>query len=113
MIRHPAEIRALVTSRAMELCKKLQIDISWRHGDESDLLVVLALRDDQDLALEVATVIMSRFGAPPPSVKDPRFDKTRRAIASQRPKLRGETRQERELREAQGLELQARKAGLT
>jgi hypothetical protein len=116
MIKHPAEIRELVTSRVFQLCKSLQLDIAARASDEIDLIRRMEERAERDIAIPIINAIMQEFGAEASKVKDPRFDKVRRAAAHARPKLRGETpaeRRKREEREMQGLSAQARTLGLT
>lgn len=86
MIKQPTLIRDRVLSEAIRLCKTMLITIGTYYPDERHILGILEERGEEDLALSIANHIMQKFGAPPSQVKDPRFDKTRRALAKKMPK---------------------------
>lgn len=80
VIKQPSLIRARVLSEAIRVCKILHTTIGNYYPDEQDALAVLEVRGDNDLANSIAAVIMERFGHARPQPKEPRFDKTRRAL---------------------------------
>lgn len=99
-------MREHATSRAALMLRSLHLDISCRLSDELEALGRIERADFRfDLAIEVANLVLERLGAPVSAPADPRFDKTRRAMAKVAPKpLRGEKagRTKAERRQAQG-----------
>lgn len=85
-IRQPGVIRDRVVSEAVRMCRTLDTMIGSYYPDEQQVLSVLRLRGTQDLAFAIGNVVMERFGAEPSRAKEPRFDKTLRAVNEKRPK---------------------------
>jgi hypothetical protein len=87
VIKQAAIIRERVAlSEAIAMCKRMQIVVSTYYPDEEDVIEVLARRGEDDLCLDIARLVMTKFGAPETTCKDPRFDKTKRALAKKLPK---------------------------
>jgi hypothetical protein len=80
MLKQPNLVRGLVI-RAMY---KLRLDLS--NISETDAILALGGSNDshpENMAAAV-NVVLVHMGMDPPKVKDPRFDKTHRALAKKR-----------------------------
>ncbi len=85
MLNQPNLIRDRVASEAIRMLEILRISIGTYYPGETEALRCLERPQQFDLAAEVAGLVMAKFGhASAP--KDPRFDKTRRALAKKAPK---------------------------
>jgi hypothetical protein len=83
----------LIRDRILRHLHELRFQISNLPEFEADALTALGgvPYQNPDALSDTANVILTRLGHAPPQVKDPRFDKTRRAIAKRTPKRpRGE-----------------------
>jgi len=86
----------IVIPEARRMLKCMELHTSGSFPDEHDVLLALAGRGEKDLELGLVKFLMEQLGHPPSRVKDPRFDKTHRALAKATPKgPRGEPRPRR------------------
>ena len=82
-MRHPATIRAELLTSVAQMLERLRIRIGMYASDELDVLCKLEQPQQYDLTVDVTNHIMGQFGhitAP----SNPKFDKTRRALAKKR-----------------------------
>jgi hypothetical protein len=85
-IRHPAIIRLELLAGVEHMLERVRIRLSMYASDELEVLRKLEKPTQYDSTVAVTNFLMERLGhvtAP----KEPRFDKTRRALAKR--KLRG------------------------
>jgi hypothetical protein len=78
-------IRDRILARTVDMLEHLRIQVSCLPETEIDVLRVIERPQQFDLAVEVTNFVMERLGhstAP----KEPRFDKTRRALAKKSPR---------------------------
>jgi hypothetical protein len=82
----------LVRDRIIRHLHELRLQISQLPEFEHDALMALGgvPYERPDALTDTANLLLTRLGHAPPQVKDPRFDKTRRALAKKTPRLRGE-----------------------
>lgn len=83
----------IVIPEARRMLKAMELHTGCGFPEEVDVINALKLRGERDLELGLVKFLMELFGHPPSQVKDPRFDKTRRALAKKTLKRpRGEPR---------------------
>jgi hypothetical protein len=86
-MKNVSQVRDRVVRGTVDMLEHLRIRISMLPETDVDVLVKLERPHQFDLAEELAKFLMEKLGhstAP----KEPRFDKTRRALAKQTPRLR-------------------------
>lgn len=84
----------IVIAETRRMLKSMELHVSGGFPDETDVINALKGRGESDLELPLVKFVMELFGHPPSRAKDPRFDKTRRALSKKTPKRpRGEPRQ--------------------
>jgi hypothetical protein len=76
----------LVLPVSIQLRERMSLLVASYYPDEIEVMHTLNRRGSEDLALEIAQFLMEKLGHEAPAVKDPRFDKTRRALNKKRPK---------------------------
>lgn len=87
MIKQPTLFRdRIVIPEARRMLKTMELHTGGYFPDEAHALTLLARRGENDLELALVKFLMELFGHPPSQAKDPRFDKTRRALAKKTPK---------------------------
>jgi hypothetical protein len=80
-VRHPEQVREQILFGIMQACERLRIQASMRFADDPDLLSQLAHRaQSYDLAVALTKHCMALLGHKETPPKDPRYDKTRRAL---------------------------------
>jgi hypothetical protein len=98
-MNRPGMVRDRVQTRVVDMLQHLCIQVSMYNPDELDVLRVIERPQQFDLAEKITRFIMEKLGhttAP----KEPRFDKTHRAMAKRRGrpprglKLAGEPKKE-------------------
>lgn len=83
MIRQPTLIRDRVLARVIDMLEHLRIQVSMLAETEYDVLKVIERPQQYDIAVDLSNYLMARLGhTAAPS--EPRFDKTRRALAKKR-----------------------------
>lgn len=85
MIKQPAFVRERVMAGAIDMLEHLRCRISMLPETELHVLSVIERPQQFDLAVDMTNYVMDRLGhttAP----KEPRFDKTRRALAKKAPR---------------------------
>jgi hypothetical protein len=83
----------IVIPEARRMLKQMELHTSCGFPNETDVINTLAGRGERDMELGLVKFLMEQFGHPHSHVQDPRFDKTRRALAKATPKgPRGEPR---------------------
>jgi len=93
-MKHPALVRDRVLAGAVEYLERLRIRVSMLPETEIDVLRVLERPQQHDLAVDITNFVMERFGhvagsgpcRQTPDPKEPRFDKTRRALNKKNPR---------------------------
>lgn len=84
-MKHPGLIRDRVLARVVDMLEHLRIQVSLLPETEVDVLRLIERPAQYDLAVHVCNVVMERLGhTTAPS--EPRFDKTRRAMAKKNPR---------------------------
>lgn len=79
-------IRDRVVARTRDMLEHLRLQVAMLPETELDVLRCLERPQQFDLVVDVANFVMERLGNKPTAPKDPRFDKSRRALAKQSPK---------------------------
>ena len=79
-------VRERVLFRLQRCLQELHIDCAHVFPDDIALLGALENPARFDHIVAVANLLMERLGAEPTKPKQPRFDKTRRALAKKTPK---------------------------
>jgi hypothetical protein len=80
-VKHVALVREVVLKRVGYLLKDLRIHIGAVAPDETD---VLRLAATEDLQINLSNYLLCQLGLVTSTPKDPRYDKTRRALAKRR-----------------------------
>lgn len=84
-MKNPGQIRDRVLKGVVDMLEALRIRVSMYHSDELEVLGKLEKPQQFDLAVKIAGDVMVELGhATAP--KDPRFDKTRRAMNKKHPR---------------------------
>jgi hypothetical protein len=82
MIKQPVLFRdRIVIPEARRMLKAMELHTSGGFPDEMHALTLLSARGENDMELRVVKFLLELFGYPESRAQDPRFDKTRRAIA--------------------------------
>ena len=81
----------LIRDRIIRHLHELRVQISQLPELEHDALMALGgyPYNNPEALTEMANILLARLGAAQPTVKDPRFDKTRRKIAKKHKPPRG------------------------
>jgi hypothetical protein len=79
-------VRERVLSRLQRCLQELHIDCAHVFPDDIALIGQLEQPARFDHIVACANLLMERLGAKPAKPKEPRFDKTRRALAKKTPK---------------------------
>ena len=82
-MRHPSLIREELLAGVSQMLERIRIRIGMYASDELDVLKLLEKPQQYDLTVSVTNTLMGLLGhitAP----SEPRFDKTRRALAKRR-----------------------------
>jgi len=94
-VKHPESVREQVMFGLMQACERLRIQASMRWPDDLEILGRLANRGQSyDLAMALTERCMELLGHQAKPPKDPRFDKTRRALAKRTKGPRGVPRKD-------------------
>jgi hypothetical protein len=84
-MNHPSIVRDRVLASVANMLEQLRIRISCYNPDELQVLKAIERPQQYEMALELTNFLMARLGhATAP--KEPRFDKTRRAMNKRKPK---------------------------
>lgn len=87
MIKQAALFRErIVIGEVRRMLKLMELHTSAGFPAETDVLNALAKRGTEDLELPLVSFVMELLGAPPSRPSEPRFDKTKRALAKKTPK---------------------------
>jgi hypothetical protein len=82
-MRHPSVIRTELLAGVAQMLERLRIRIGMYASDELDVLRKLEQPQQYDLTVGLTNHLMGEFGHLT-QPKEPRFDKTRRALAKKR-----------------------------
>ena len=82
MIKQAALFRErIVIGEVRRMLKLMELHTSAGFPGETDVLSALAKRGGDDLELPIVSFVMELLGTPASRPKEPRFDKTKRALA--------------------------------
>lgn len=88
-MRQATRIRDLVVARTRDMLEHLRLQVAMLPETELDVLRVLERPQQADLVVAASNFVLERLGSKPTAPKDPRFDKTHRALARQTKPPRG------------------------
>lgn len=85
-MKNPGVIRDRALRSVTTMLEEVRLWLSMYQAEDLDVLRALERPQQFDLAVEVTDYVMERLGRKPPAPKDPRFSKTRRALAKKSPR---------------------------
>jgi hypothetical protein len=85
-LKHPEPIRQRALKCVSTMLKEIHQWVACYGADDTDVLRQLENPQQFDLAVDVTNFVMERLGQKAPAPKEPRFDKTRRALAKKSPR---------------------------
>lgn len=85
-MKNPGAIRDRALRSVTTMLEEVRLWLSMYQAEDVEVLRVLERPQQFDLAVELTDYVMERLGRKPPAPKDPRFSKTRRALAKKSPR---------------------------
>lgn len=85
-LQHTRVVRDRVLMNVLRMLGELHSWVSCYHADDRGMLFALEDPQRQTLAIRIAETVLVQLGAEPSQPQNPRFNKTRRALARLQPK---------------------------